>query len=150
MPDPVVELSRHLLVLVDADDGAELEYRNKSLEDPSRNAARLFGEWRTAVERMISFSEASSLDGALVQLALALDSLDDINSLVPDEVEGFVSKRLQTERLVRSAMRAVRKGRTTKPSVQTLVEFYSGRGSLWIDRAEAWATEGRMQRERGD
>ncbi|UPT92151.1 hypothetical protein HAP41_0000048690 (plasmid) [Bradyrhizobium barranii subsp. apii] len=148
--DPVVELSRHLLVLVDADDGAELEYRDKSMEDPSRNAARQFGEWRTAVERMISFSEASSLDGALVQLALALDMLDDIDSLVPDEVAGFISKRLEIERLVRSAMRAVRKGRTTEPTVQSLVEYYSGSGSLWIDRVEAWATEGRMQRERGD
>src|SRR6185295_7974355 len=95
---------------------------------------------------VISFSEASSLDGALVQLELALDSLDDIDSLVPDEVEGFTSKRLQVERLVRSAMRTMRKAHATDPTIRPLVEYYSGRGSLWIDRVEAWATEGRAQR----
>src|SRR6478735_38362 len=110
--DQVVELSRHLLILWDADDGAELEYCNSDdsdlTKDKAWDAKRQFSEWRDAVEDIVSFSEASSLDGALVQLALAVDSLNDINDLVVDEPKGFASKRLQIVRLVRSAMRAVR------------------------------------------
>jgi hypothetical protein len=100
--------------------------------------------WGVAVEDIVSFSEAKSQDGALVRLALAIDSLNDIESLVPDGVKGFASKRLQIEWLVRSAMRNMRKDHTMDPTIQSLVEIYSGDNSLWIDRVEAWATEGRI------
>jgi len=65
--DPVVELSRELLRIWDADDGAQREFyqRDKVSARVSEDTQREFGEWRDAVETIISFSQAASLEGAL-------------------------------------------------------------------------------------
>jgi hypothetical protein len=70
--DPVVELSKKLLALWDADDGSQREYFDLKTvaEHVKDDTLHQFGEWRNAVEQMIRYTEPKSLQGALVQMAL--------------------------------------------------------------------------------
>jgi len=80
-PCPVVELSQKLLVLWDADDSSQREYyamggtASQLIREETMNQ---FSEWRNAIEKIISYTQAKGLEGALVQMALALDTLDDL------------------------------------------------------------------------
>jgi|tagenome__1003787_1003787.scaffolds.fasta_scaffold19724978_1 hypothetical protein len=47
----------------------------------SEAMARL-SEWRRATERLVSFAQANNLDGSVVQMALALDEVNDLSSLL--------------------------------------------------------------------
>jgi hypothetical protein len=76
-PDPVVDLSRHLLDLWDADDASQVEHYNSSNVVVGRDIQRQFGEWQDAVAKIISFTQATSLAGALMQL-----SVDELDSLL--------------------------------------------------------------------
>ncbi len=146
--DPVVELARELLRLWDADDSAQREF---SLHDKASASVKVdtqveFGEWRDAIETIISFSQAASLEGALIQLALALDTIRDIFR----ENEGELDRRL------RSAIRGTRQSLHTEldPTVRSLLKIYGASDEtypLWIDRVDGWAEKGRTQRhqERG-
>lgn len=141
--DPVVELSRELLRLWDADEAAQREF---SLHRKASGHARVntqgeFGEWRDAVETIIGFSQATSLEGALVQLALALDTIRDI----------FRDNEGELDRRLRSAIRGIRQSLHTEldPTVRSLLKIYGASDEthpLWIDRVDAWAEKGRTQR----
>jgi hypothetical protein len=65
--DPVVELSRELLRLWDADDSAQRELDSAASASVKVDTQVEFGEWRDAVETIIGFSQAASLEGALIQ-----------------------------------------------------------------------------------
>jgi hypothetical protein len=118
---PVVDLSRELADLFDAEEGC----RQDDVE--SQIAA-----WRGAVAELISFAQAQSPAGALVQLALAISELDSLAELVEGESPKGYSARI--ERLIRSAMHAVRRSLGAEyESVRPTVESYSG-----ADVADAW------------
>lgn len=63
--DPVVELARELLRLWDADDSAQRELDSAASASVKVDTQVEFGEWRDAIETIISFSQAASLEGAL-------------------------------------------------------------------------------------
>jgi hypothetical protein len=107
-PDPVMQLAGWLNELHDAA-GA----RPPSVDDA--DDILQLGEWTESVERLISYAVAESLEGALVQLALALESIDTI----PTDLNEIRAERLRLGRLVRSAMRVVYASVGTEMSVAT-------------------------------
>jgi hypothetical protein len=146
--DPVVDLSKKLLALWDADDGSQREYSEADsvVEDIKDETLEQFGEWRAAVEKIISYTQAQSIEGALVQLAIALDTLDDIST------QGQNSEKMQINRLILSAMRgahtALRHG--IDPDLFSILKIYGaerGNNPIWIDHVNDWAAKGRVQRQ---
>ena len=153
--DPVVGLSREILRIWDAESGAEQAFRG----DPSKSmdkadiAAQL-GEFRDALETLISFSSASGLEGALVQLALALDTLNGISTSRDSEDELNVIE-LKLNRMIRSAMDVMRSALRAEidPTVRSIVRIYAGNPekiTKWIDRVDDWAENGRTRRLQED
>jgi hypothetical protein len=160
-PDPVVNLSDHLFDLWNADDASQVEYYSSSetaLKQVGRDIQQQFGDWQEAVATIISYSQATSPAGALVQLALAL-ALDELDSLLSVDVGGAEERQvrqlrgvdeLRVERLIRSAMRAVQKSLGTEfESVRGIVQIYaSDSEESWLDDVPKWAQEGRVARQR--
>lgn len=147
--DPVVELSKQLLRLWDADDGSQLEYSNAGEtvdRSESDSTLKQFRDWRDAVEKIVSYTQATGIEGALVQLALALDTLRDILPGIPKEHRDE-AKELQLDRLIMSAMRGVRNALSTEidPTVGSIVEIYAGH-PIWIDYVDEWAAKGHESR----
>jgi hypothetical protein len=71
---PVVDLSRHLMDLWDAADASEREFnKDKALDLIGESVKEQIDDWQSALVSIISFTEAKSPAGALVQMALALD-----------------------------------------------------------------------------
>jgi hypothetical protein len=126
---PVVDLSQQLADLFDAEEGcgyADIE---------SQIAA-----WRTAVAELISFTQAKSAAGALVQMALALSELDTLSELGEGESADEYNARI--ERLIRSAMHAVRVSLGAEyEAVRATVESYSGAdvADHWSNRIQTFA-----------
>jgi hypothetical protein len=151
--DPVVELSRQLLVIWDADASSQEDLKGNTLARD--DACRQFSDWRTAVETIISFTPARGIEGALVQLTLALDAVADINSALNDnaEIEEAVGPiEMKLNRLIRSAMDVIRNGLrdSMDPAVQAVVDLYGGSHDStpkWIDRVPGWAEKGSTVRQ---
>jgi hypothetical protein len=143
--DPIVDLAGQLLLLWNADDGAERE--NDALEYVKRNCSNQFAEWRGSLETVASFTRAESLQGALVQMALALDAIEDVFAGQGTQ-KALRANELRLQRLMLSAIRAVHAsmGSAIDPSVQELVRIYSGEPGLWIDNANRWAARGEEAR----
>jgi hypothetical protein len=58
------------------------------------------------VEKIITYTKPKTLHGALVQLALACDTLSDIDSVLQAEKDKILGRRLlQMDRILRSAIR---------------------------------------------
>ena len=154
--DPVVELSKKLLVLWDADDGSQREYHDLETipQHVKDDTLQQFGEWRDAIEKIISYTQPENLQGALVQMALACDTLDDLDNLVAADDKKAVNHRiLQIDRLLRSVMRVVRSALGTEidNSVQSIVKMYSGdydHNPIWGDHVTGWAEKGSELRVR--
>lgn len=126
------------------------EMASRSLEDDGLNQ---FSEWREGVEAIISFTPAKGLEGALVQLALALNVLDDVlQELKQQKLKEYKAKGLQIDRLIRSALRAVRTALPTPigRTVESIADMYtsSNEGALLTDRVRNWSEKGRVSRER--
>jgi hypothetical protein len=112
--DPVVELARQLVDLWNADGASEVEHHasNKASDEAfGRYIQQQLGEWQQAVAQLISFTQATSLAGALVQMSIALDELDSLLSTNVDggdrqvrQLSGVDEHRV--DRLIRSAIRA--------------------------------------------
>jgi len=149
--DPVVELAVQLLRLWDANDGCDVEY---SRQQPPRYAEihesnmRRLDEWREAVATSISFSRAKSINGALAQMAVAMERIGDIGAIHKGLQCGDLGERvLQVDRLLRSAVRALRHVNSIDPDVRAIVECYCGDGAEgWTDRCQDWAQIGRDER----
>jgi hypothetical protein len=109
------------------------------------DAQKQFGEWRDAVEKIVSFTQAGGLQGAMIQLALSLDVLGDIlSSLREDDQLLIDGKEMQASRLVRSAPRAIARALDAEldSTVRSIVKIYSGDFSkfpTWLDRVDEWA-----------
>jgi hypothetical protein len=154
--DPVVELSKKLLVLWDADDGSQREYNDIETvpEHVKDDTLEQFGEWRDAIEKIISYTQPANLQGALVQMALACDTLNDLHSFIEaGDRKAIDCDTLQLDRLLRSAMRAVRAAIPTEinPAVRSIVKIYSGdydHNPIWIDNVKGWAEKGSELRVR--
>ena len=134
---PVVELSRELLRLWDADDSAQRELDSAASASVKVDTQVEFGEWRDAVETIIGFSQAASLEGALIQLALALDTIRDI----------FRGNEGELDRRLRSAIHGIRQSLHTEldPTVRSLLKIYGASDEtypLWIDRGRWLGREG--------
>ena len=158
-PDPVVNLSDHLFDLWNADDASQVQYHSSNetaLKDTDREIQEQFGDWQQAVATIISYTHATSPAGALVQLALALDELDSLLSVVVCGTEERQVRQLRgvdehrIERLIRSAMRAVQKSLGTEfESVRGILQIYaSDNEESWLDDVPKWAQEGRVARQR--
>jgi hypothetical protein len=137
-----------LLALWDADDGSQREYSEADsvVEDIKDETLEQFGEWRAAVEKIISYTQAQSIEGALVQLAIALDTLDDIST------QGQNSEKMQINRLILSAMRGARTAlrHGIDPDLFSILKIYGaerGNNPIWIDHVNDWAAKGRVQRQ---
>jgi len=61
--EPVIEMAKELR-LWDADEGSQSEIP-QAYADTCRNRAFKLGDWREAIEKMISFTQADGLDAAL-------------------------------------------------------------------------------------
>jgi hypothetical protein len=134
-----------------------VEYYSSSetaLKQVGRDIQQQFGDWQEAVATIISYSQATSPAGALVQLAL-----DELDSLLSVDVGGAEERQvrqlrgvdeLRVERLIRSAMRAVQKSLGTEfESVRGIVQIYaSDSEESWLDDVPKWAQEGRVARQR--
>jgi hypothetical protein len=156
-PDPVVNLSDQLFDLWNADDASQIEYyQEPALKTVGSEIQQQFGDWQEAVATIISYSQATSPAGALVQLALALDELD---SLLSVDVGGAEERQvrqlrgvdeLRIERLIRSAIRAVQKSLGTEfESVRGIVQIYaSDSEESWLDSVPRWTEDGRVARQR--
>jgi hypothetical protein len=155
--DPVVDLSHRLLELWDAADGAEISRKNMESEAEKRDTAEIlshFDDWRGAVETMVSYARATTTAGALVQLILALQEVDEVLGVVVDEggdrqvedLPGVDGHRI--ERLLRSAIRALAPSADCD-SVRGLSEIYGGMRGTWLDDVPRWSREGEEARLAG-
>jgi hypothetical protein len=148
--DPVVELSRTLLTLWNALDGAEKEFQGDAVRQHVADDARTqLSEWKNAVETEISFTKARTAQGALVQLTLALDAVDDVSSALDEEEAKQAVERIEMKlhRLIRSAIDAIRGPlqNDIDPAVRSIVTLYGGGHEVfpkWIDRVPSWAEKG--------
>jgi hypothetical protein len=106
-------------------------------------------EWQSALVRIISFTEAKSPAGAMVQMALALDEMDSMIELLDEENQKLVGHhRNQIDRLIKSAMRGVRAPLGAEfESVEAIVNVYASGLYYWLDEMETWAKEGRAYRK---
>ena len=146
---PVVDLSQKLMDLWDADDASQREYgKDKALQLVGDAVKEQIDDWRSALVSIISFTEAKSPAGAMVQMALALDEMDSMLELLGEEDRKLTDEhRYQIERLIKSAMRAVRAPLGAEfESVEAIVNVYSS-GLYWLDNMKTWAEEGRVYRK---
>ena len=152
---PVVDLARQLADLWDADEGCEHAYLDKKPHKLSCSTGdeimQQMNSWRSGLAKIVSFTQAKSLAGALVQMALAADELETFVSRVSDG--GTVpdgTRRI--ERLIGSAARAVRASlgaaeyQSVEPTLQTNGLRHIAGGD-WLDSMETWTKEGRSIRE---
>jgi hypothetical protein len=157
-PDPVVKLSEQLFALWNADDASQIQYNDGDLPSQRIKGTEIqqqFSNWQRAVATIISFTPATSLAGAVVQMALALDELDSMLSVVVcGDGERQVRKlpkvdEYRIERLIRSALRAVRKSVGPEfESVRGIVNIYASyNDENWLDEVPKWAEQGRVARE---
>jgi hypothetical protein len=156
-PDPVVDLSRHLLDLWDADDASQVEHHHSSNDVVGRDIQQQFGDWQEAVAKIISFTQATSLAGALVQMALAVDELDSLLNVVVCAEDRPLRQLSSVDehrivRLIRSAMRAVSKSpETDVETVRSFVKIYTGYDDrTWLDNVQQWAQEGQKERRKSE
>ena len=148
---PVVALSQQLMELWDVDNASQQEY----LKDEVRGSfgdfvGRQIAEWQSALAHIISFTQAESPAGAMVQIALARDELDSMIGQLDEENQKVVSAyQNQIDRLLRSAMRGVRAplGEEEFKSVEAILNVYSSDSHCWFDEMEKWSKEGREYRE---
>jgi hypothetical protein len=88
-PDPVVELGHAMMRLWWAHRGAEACAWKTQKGSGSRVVAETFPpeiyNWLTSLEKVASYTIATSLEGALIRLALAADRVDSIDG-ADDEV----------------------------------------------------------------
>jgi hypothetical protein len=159
-PDPVVKLSEQLLALWNADDTSQIQHNDVDSPSQRINGIEIqqqLSDWQRAVATIISFTPATSPAGAVVQMALALDELDSMLGIVVcGDGERPVRKlpkvdEYRIERLIRSALRAVRKSVGPEfESVRGIVDIYASyNDENWLDDVPKWAEQGRVARQSG-
>jgi hypothetical protein len=87
-------------------------------------------EWRNATSRIIGFVQAQSTDGALAQLPLASEAINDIEAIHEDRQKGDLGEHIaHCAHLLRSAVRALRP-MVVEPDVGAVIETYCGQADL--------------------
>lgn len=157
--DPVVIRARTLGELWDAHDGAESEaFAAKQNGDTSLNTVineqtDQILQWKDTVENEISFLLATSLQGAIVQLAILQDTLNDIEERVAkldDDDAGSILFKMR--RLTRSVIEVVYEtlGKDGVAPVFDVVDTYgevAGHPANWLCKIPAWSDTGATQRQ---
>jgi hypothetical protein len=92
--DPVVELAKKLMNAWDADYCADSKYPESELLE--KEAAAQLREWRGALETVITYAQPATFQGALVQMALGLDTLSQMDGLIEDGDKEDLSERVRT------------------------------------------------------
>ena len=143
-PDPVVQLAGRLNDLQDAVCGRTPGDGDDELQ---------LDEWLHSVETLISYTVAESLEGALVQLALALHSVHVMSTEHGEKA--FHAERLRLGRLVRSAMRVLHASVGSEMSIATrrLTSIYDVSDTeadmvgpkIWAHQVNDWAQEARRE-----
>lgn len=141
--DPVVVLARDIQRLWDAHAGAEVEQFNaqQKCEESSETVAlgercKQLTEWRSALETVGTYTVASSLPGATIQIAWAMDELRSLAETLDASKAGEIEPCLKhyvdgIRRLVKSAADAMVAdlGESYEP-IRPLVETYAHVGDL--------------------
>jgi len=142
----------------DAHDGAESEaFAAKANGDTSLNTVineqtDQILQWKDIVENEISFLLATSLQGAVVQLAILQDTLNDLEERVAkldDDDAGRILFKMR--RLTRSVIEVVYQtlGKDGVAPVFDVVDTYgevAGRPKNWLCNIPAWSDAGFNQR----
>ena len=103
-----------------ADNASQMDAFDRDTGD---EIAKQFSEWQQSLVKLISFTAAGSAAGALVQLALAVEVLDDVKTFEPSEMPGELV--LRVDRLVRSALSAMMKSTAIDDATWSVVTIYS-------------------------
>lgn len=157
---PVSLLAEQLLALWDADDASSREQfalgdtERKMSETSANRTSHQISEWREAIELLISFSPATNLHEALIQLALASDAARDVAELwEQEEVDErlILSRRLMLDRLLDSAISVMRKNVSANMTCESIVKIYAVSEAYppLIALVPAWAEQGRRLRKPG-
>jgi hypothetical protein len=147
---PVVALTQKLLFIWDADNGSQREYLELEHvpEQTKEETLHQFGEWREAIEKIIAFTEPRNLEGALVQIALARDTLRDVDSFLKTGKHEEIGPRIfRIDGILGSVMRKMRSaiGSEIDPVVQSVLDIYASSES-WVDNVNGWAERGQLER----
>jgi hypothetical protein len=111
--DPVLDLARRL------HDVIQIHYASPDAQT-SDDIGNQFFEWRYALADTISFTQAETAGGALVQLALAVETLADAKTTTSD-----ASQILKVDRLLRSVLRVMSTTTRVDDAVQSIIQTYS-------------------------
>ncbi|WP_439925319.1 hypothetical protein [Nitrobacter sp. JJSN] len=160
--DPVVERGRFLRDLWDAHDAVESEaFAARRNDDPSLGIQRdeqahQILDWKDLVEAEISFLVANSLRGALIQLALMQDAMNDLNARIENsDCDSAREVAIKIGRLLRSASDAVHDamGEDQYAEVSGIVSTYASVGddhpNFLLDMP-AWMDKGSDRRCKRD
>lgn len=159
--DPVVRIACEIDHLWDAEAGAEDGGRK---DDGGRISARTrwhcdqIRDWRDALELVGTFTVASTLQGAMIQMAWALNDIETLagnaeaNARAGEQEYDLSDHIDRVRRLVRSAADVVM---TTLGDdygeIQRLVWTYAhlgDRGGNWLHSVNDWADKAWLERER--
>jgi hypothetical protein len=162
--DPVVRIACEIDHLWDAENGLESEGLDQRKENGGRIPAMIRSQcrnivkWREALELAGTFTVASTLQGALIQLAWALNDAETLagnaeaNARAGEQQYDLSDHIDRVRRLVRSAADVVM---TTLGDdyreIQRLVETYHSIGDErpnWLKSINDWADKAWLERER--
>jgi hypothetical protein len=149
--DPVVELAKKLMNAWDADNCADAKYpeAEPAAARLEKEASAQLREWRSALETLISYSDPASFQGALVQMALGLETLNQVDSLIEAGDKEDLSDMARTaDRLLCSAMRVMLSvpGQEIDEDVKSIVNIYVD-DSDFVEKARAWSETARADRK---
>jgi len=148
--DPVVDLAKKLMSAWDADNCADSKYPESEFGPRlEKEASAQLREWRGALETVIAYTEPATFQGALVHMALGLETLNQMDSLIEAGDKEDLSELYRTaERLLCSAMRVMRSvpGQEIDEDVQSIVNMYVD-DSNFIDKAKRWSEIARTDRK---
>jgi hypothetical protein len=135
--DPVMVLAERLRYLWAVESVVPSDKDNDGLSDEKRVLSG-----RKAVETQIAFEQATSVSGALVQITLAVDFLEDVLAIHQQRATGNLAKHVSDiDLLLRSAARAIRQIESPDTSAAKLLKHYAIEND-WHDLADKWAKAG--------
>ncbi|WP_425904730.1 hypothetical protein [Nitrobacter sp. TKz-YC02] len=156
--DPVVAIARDIQRLWDAHAGAEVEKSNAQISDGMILSERCtqLTEWRSSLELVGTYTVASSMPGAVIQIAWAMHELrslaDTLEGCQAGESEPCLNDYVdRIRRLVKSAadVMVADLGKDYEP-IRPIVETYAhlgDRGPNWLThKVDKWADQAEVER----
>lgn len=161
--DPVLKIAHEIERLWDAEHGAECErFAAKKNDEVGRSIdlkeqCSQIVEWREALETVGSYAVATSMPGALVQLAWITSDMETLLGAIEAREAGEVEPSLaahviRVQRMVKSVGDVVLAslGDGYGP-YRRIVETYSSlgdRGPNWLNSIDNWIDQAWLERER--